>query len=127
MSMLSCALTSLNWMYKASASLSYSILKSNHLHPLFFLTALMTKNLFSSSLYVTLRNFPEVSTHELNLPSMEGSRYAGSLIANSISFSKSCVTSSYFLRALYILSVSLIKSYQIDALVASNCLLIESP
>ncbi len=87
MSMLSSIDASLSWMYKASASLSYSIFKSNHLHLFFFLTAEITRNLFSFSLYVTLRNFPDVSIHALDLLSTDGSRCSGFLIANSTSFS----------------------------------------
>lgn len=57
MSTLSSTCTSLSWMYRASASLSYSILKSNHLHPFFFFTAVKTTAFSSVSTYVTLKYF----------------------------------------------------------------------
>ena len=46
MSMLSSTSASLNWIYKASASLSYSIFNLNHLYPFFFFTAVITKTFF---------------------------------------------------------------------------------
>jgi hypothetical protein len=46
MSMLSSTDASLNCIYKASASLSYSIFNLNHLHPFFFFTAVITKTFF---------------------------------------------------------------------------------
>ena len=87
MSILSSTGASLNWIYKASASLSYSILKANHLRLFRFLTAEITRKLSSSSLYVTLRNFPDVSTHAFNLPSTEGSRCSGFCIVDPTSVS----------------------------------------
>jgi hypothetical protein len=88
MSILSSTGASLSWIYKASASLSYSILKLNHLHPFLLFAAVMIKNGLGSSWYVTLRNLPDISIHALNLPSIEGSRCLGSRIADSTSLSE---------------------------------------
>src|SRR4030042_931153 len=86
-SILSSTYTSLSWMYRASASLSYSIFKWNHLHLLFFFTALITKNLSLSSLYVTLKNLSELFIHAFNLFSTDGSRNSGTFRADSTSIS----------------------------------------
>jgi hypothetical protein len=77
MSILSSTFASLSWIYRASASLSYSILKTAHLHLFFFLTAVTTRKLSSSSLYVTLKNLPDSSVHVFNLPSEEDSACSG--------------------------------------------------
>ena len=100
MSILSSTSASLSWMYKASASLSYSILTVNHLHPFRFLTAEITRKVSGFSLYVILRNFPDVSIHAFSRPSAEGSRCAGSPIADSTSLSSILCKRILFLACL---------------------------
>ena len=76
-SILSSTSTSRNWMYKASASLSYSILNSDHPHPLFFFTAVMTNNSPFYSSYVTLRNLSDVFFQAFSRVSEKGSTKSG--------------------------------------------------
>jgi len=87
MSMLSSILASLSCMYKASASLSYSIFTANHLHPVFFFTAVMTRNLSFSSLYVTRKNLSGVFIHTFILSPPDTSKNSGCSIADTISLS----------------------------------------
>ena len=117
MSILSSTEASLNWMYRASASLSYSILNANHLHPFRFFTAEITKKLSSSSLYVTLRNFPDVSIHAFRLPSTEVSRCAGFCSADSTSLSMILCSRILFLACLTYF-IGFIKKIISDALLS---------
>lgn len=86
-SILSSTSASLSRIYRASAFLSYSIFKSNHLHPFNFFTAVITVNSSLFSLYVTLKNLSEDFIHAFILPSIEDSRYSGLFTADSTSSS----------------------------------------
>src|SRR4030042_889272 len=87
MSMLSPTSASLNWMYKASASLSYSIFNLNHLHRFFFFTAVIIKTFPASSLKGTRRYFSETLFHAFSFPSEDGSIKSELSIDDSISAS----------------------------------------
>ena len=107
-SILSSTYDSLNWIYKASAFLSYSILVGHHLHPFFFFTAVITRNPFLSSTYVTLMKPPSgLSIHAFILPSALASIYADLKWQTGPLHFLSCVISSCFLRVLKTLPVSL--------------------